>query len=139
MAKRRRKLTPEQERARDERRARLRVLCKQIAGMSEQERARLAERAPVLTVEGHALSLHNTCMVAMQRADATVVAGFRQWKRAGRSVRKGEHGIGIWCPKFAGKGEKSPETEPKLEGFIFGTVFDVAQTDETASAATAAT
>ena len=131
----RRKLTAEQERARDERRARLRMLCKQIAGMSEQERAHLAERASIVTIEGHGLSLHNTCMVVMQRADATIVGGFRQWKRAGRVVRKGEHGMGIWCPRFAGKDGEAAEGAPKLEGFIFGTVFDVSQTEELATAA----
>ena len=51
---------------------------------------------------------------------------FNAWKALGRSVRKGEHGLMIWCPTGR-KGEDS--TEPAEVHFIPGTVFDVSQTD----------
>jgi len=96
--------------------------------MDEGEQLRLASQMQVRNVEGHVLSGHNQCMLAFQKADCTIVAGFRQWKKAGRIVRKGEHGLGIWIPRFEKKEEG--EGEGTVEGFLFGTVFDVAQTEE---------
>jgi hypothetical protein len=123
-----RQITEAQRVASEERRARLRQIAKSIAEMPEAERAALAARISPVTVEGRTLSLHNACMVAMQSPSATVLGGFQQWKQAGRQVRKGEHGIGIWIPRFEGK---AAEDAGELAGFIFGTVFDVSQTDET--------
>lgn len=119
-------LTPEQLAASAERKARLRSICKTIADMPEGERLALAGRMNPITVEGRQLSLHNTLMVAMQNPSATVVGGSHQWRQAGRQVRKGEHGIGIWVPKFAGK---TADESGELDGFLFGTVFDISQTE----------
>jgi hypothetical protein len=38
----------------------------------------------------HAYSLANQLLIAMQKPDATHVAGFRAWLRLGYCVRKGE-------------------------------------------------
>src|SRR5438067_704493 len=46
----------------------------------------------------HRYSFGNSVLIAMQRPDATQVAGFHTWKELGRSVRKGEHGIRILAP-----------------------------------------
>jgi DNA primase len=43
-------------------------------------------------------SLHNTILIAMQRPDATRVAGYRAWQKLGRQVRRGEKGIAILAP-----------------------------------------
>jgi antirestriction protein ArdC len=104
--------------------------------MPEGERAALAAKVVgVVTVEGHALSLHNVLLIAMQCPTATIVGGFRQWIKAGRAVRKGEHGISIWVPvKPKGETEQgaAPAADPKGGDtrFIAGYVFDVSQTDE---------
>ncbi|MFL5911769.1 MAG: ArdC family protein [Gaiellaceae bacterium] len=37
-------------------------------------------------------------LIAMQRPDATRVAGFRAWLKLNRCVRKGEKGIRIFAP-----------------------------------------
>ena len=47
----------------------------------------------------HNYSLNNTLLIAMQRPDATLVAGYRAWQKDhGRTVRKGERGIKILAP-----------------------------------------
>ena len=128
--KKRRELTEEQKAKAAERKAKLREICTQIRAMEDGERARLASRMQVRSVTGATLSPHNQSMIAMQKADATIVGGFRQWLRESRAVRKGEHGLGILIPRFEkGEGGDGPGS---LNGFLYGTVFDVSQTDATA-------
>jgi len=38
----------------------------------------------------HNYSAHNQLLIFTQRADASLVAGYRAWQRLGRQVRKGE-------------------------------------------------
>src|SRR3990167_7978100 len=133
----RRSPTPEQKQAAHERRQRFHAMAKTIADMPEAQRNDLAARMLCLsTVEGRALSFHNTCMIAYQNPGATMVGGFRQWIKAGRAVRKGEHGLMIWVPIIPS--EEAAEADPKTADdtrFIVGTVFDVAQTQETVGVA----
>ena len=76
-----RQLTEEQKAKTEERRAKFRVIMKQIAGMSETERTELASRISTVTVEGRQLSVHNMCLLASQCPTATIVGGFNQWKK----------------------------------------------------------
>jgi antirestriction protein ArdC len=79
----------------------------------------------------HEYSLHNTILIAMQRPDATQVAGYRKWQRLGRQVRRGERAIRILAPrriKVADQ-EGSGEESYRLAGFIGVSVFDVSQTE----------
>src|SRR6266566_4498317 len=47
----------------------------------------------------HRYSLQNTLLIALQRPDASNVAGYRAWQdKFGRNVRKGEKGIRILAP-----------------------------------------
>ena len=86
----------------------------------------------------------NVLLIAVQRPDATQVAGIRTWNSLGRRVNKGEHGIAILAPcvyrteeETASKGDdKVPEPAgdgpmPRREvrGFRVVHVFDVSQTD----------
>ena len=129
------KPTEEQSARAAERRARMRQLAKTISAMSTEERAALIARvcpAGVVTIEGRPLSIFNACMVLSQSATATVLGGFQQWRKAGRCVRKGEHGIAIWAP--IGKGSDGEakdvaEDDQKRPRFLLVTMFDVAQTD----------
>lgn len=125
----------EKEQARQARRAKFRELAKTIADMSEGERAKLAERCLVTTVEGHTLSPNNQMLVALQMENATLVGGFRQWRAHGRAVKKGEHGIMIWIPK-TGKTKEQDDAEGANDkpNFLMGYVFDVAQTMEVQNA-----
>lgn len=135
-----REATPEQKAKAAERKATMRALAANIAKMNDAQRAELAARCPVVTIEGRALSPFNQCMIAHQRPSATVVGGFRQWLKAGRSVRKGEHGAGIWVPistRPDGSETQAPENPDAITteagarcNFTVGTVFDVSQTEE---------
>lgn len=83
----------------------------------------------------HDYSFRNQLLIAMQRPDATRVAGFQAWKKLGRFVKKGEKGIVIVAPIVGKKREDAqPIQDAKQEGRgIFGFrgvhVFDLAQTD----------
>ena len=71
----------------------------------------------------HNYSLGNTILIALQRPDATLVAGYTAWKtQFGRQVQKGETGIRILAPTPYKK---------KVEEVAFKVVnvFDVSQTD----------
>jgi hypothetical protein len=46
----------------------------------------------------HSYSLANQSLIAMQKPEATRVAGFRAWLKLGYCVRKGETALRIWCP-----------------------------------------
>ena len=49
----------------------------------------------------HNYSFNNTILIAMQRPDASLVAGFNAWKNNfHRNVKKGEKGIKILSEKY---------------------------------------
>lgn len=74
-------------------------------------------------------SFHNTLLIAMQRPDATHVAGYRTWQRLGRQVRRGEKGIAIFAPMtYKPKDSDGQETEAARTFFRVVHVFDVSQT-----------
>ncbi len=81
----------------------------------------------------HRYSFGNQMLIAMQRPDATYVAGFHKWLELHRYVRKGEHGISILAPMIAKRnpkaGEETDESGPQLVGFKAVYVFDLSQTD----------
>ena len=98
----------------------------------------------------HNYSFNNTMLIAMQKPDATLVAGFKAWqKNFDRHVKKGEKGIRILAPApykikeerdkidpvtqellldKDGKPQKE-EVEITIPAFRAVSVFDVAQTD----------
>lgn len=98
----------------------------------------------------HNYSLGNTILIAMQKPDATLVAGYTAWKNQfGRQVQKGEQGIRILAPTpykkkmkvdivdpSTGQARINPDgtkqTEQKeimVPAFKVVSVFDVSQTD----------
>ena len=98
----------------------------------------------------HNYSFNNTILITMQNPDATLVAGFKAWKKNfQRHVKKGEKGIRILAPapyKLKEEQEKlDPETreimldeqgkpimeevEITIPAFRAVSVFDVAQTE----------
>ena len=98
----------------------------------------------------HNYSFNNTLLIAMQRPDATLVAGYNTWKnKFNRYVKKGEKGIQIIAPapvkereerekidKDTGLTVLNESGEPEIEvvervipRFRVTTVFDYAQTD----------
>src|SRR5260370_26915312 len=79
----------------------------------------------------HNDSFGNQMLIAMQRPEATHVAGFRAWTRFNRYVKKGEHGIMILAPLVGRRrGGEIEETEAsRVFGFKAAYVFDISQTD----------
>lgn len=98
----------------------------------------------------HNYSFNNTLLIAMQKPDATLVAGFNAWKNNfGRNVNKGEKGIQIFAPApYKIKKEeikRDPDTdlpildkdgkpiveevERVIPNFKVVSVFDVSQTN----------
>ena len=96
----------------------------------------------------HRYSFNNTLLIAMQRPDATLVTGYRNWQSMGRQVKKGEKGITILAPApikrkreqeildqnnkplLDGNGKpKTEEVEVIIPRFKPTTVFDISQTD----------
>ncbi len=76
-------------------------------------------------------SAHNCMLIAMQRPDATRVAGYRAWQAMGRQVVKGTKGIAILCPApIKGKTDAGDDAVIALR-FRTGYVFDAADTDGT--------
>ena len=110
----------------------LAAYAEKIAAMPEADRAALAQTMPIVTIEGHPLSLRNNILCVLQSpAPVTIVGGFRQWLGAGRCVRKGEKALYILYPCA----KKSEETSEKSEVFFReAAIFDVSQTDVKAAA-----
>ena len=98
----------------------------------------------------HNYSFNNTLLIAMQKPDASLVAGFSSWKNIfGRNVMKGEKGIKIIAPSpftvkqevektdpqtgkpAIGKDGKpvTEEKEIKVPAYKVVSVFDVSQTE----------
>lgn len=92
----------------------------------------------------HHYSFGNCMLIALQRPEATQVAGFRRWKQLGRYVKPGEKGIAILAPiarRIPSDGEEATNEDAKpdeesptkpsrrVSGFKVAYVFDVSQTD----------
>jgi hypothetical protein len=112
----------------------MREIAGRVAKLSDAERAELAARAPVTTCEGHALSTYNQVFLAYQSAmSLTLVAGFRQWLKAGRAVKQGQHAAGyIYVPMLSKSkaGDRETTKDPDDLRFRLVPVFDVTQTQE---------
>lgn len=85
-------------------------------------------------------SFANTMLIYLQCPNATMVAGYREWQKMGRYVKKGQKGIQILAPRIIKKTKKqiveTEEGEQEIEveehvavGFFPVYVFDVSQTD----------
>lgn len=78
----------------------------------------------------HDYSFGNAVLILRQFPGATRVAGFRTWKKLGRSVRKGEKAIWILAPVRYNKEETACEEDTVVvRGFKAVPVFDVSQTE----------
>lgn len=79
----------------------------------------------------HAYSLNNIMLIAAQKEDASLVAGFRQWQQRGRQVRAGEKSIKIfgYATRKVTDAETGEETDETRAYFPIRCVFDISQTD----------
>jgi antirestriction protein ArdC len=78
----------------------------------------------------HRYSFRNLLLILQQNPNASRVAGFHDWLKHSRCVRKGEKGIAILAPMKWQKHDKNTgETTSGIGGFRVVYVFDIAQTD----------
>jgi hypothetical protein len=126
----RREPTEEQRARAHERREKIRKLATVVSAMTDEQRLQMAQRHGIRTIEGHELSVFNHCLLLTQSDSVSVVGGFRQWKRAGRIVTKGQHGLAIWCPIKPKDKPDAGELNDSKTRFMLGTVFDVTQTQK---------
>lgn len=80
----------------------------------------------------HKYSWNNCLLIALQRPNASHVAGFHSWRKLGRHVRRGAKGIAILAPMVVKKRNDDTESEDeqtRLFGFRTAYVFDVADTE----------
>jgi hypothetical protein len=79
--------------------------------------------------EGHVLTPRNQCLIYFQNTQAlklSVVAGYRQWQKYQRQVKKGSTGFVITVPSK----NQSSNDEDENVFFLHKTVYDISQTEE---------
>jgi hypothetical protein len=96
--------------------------------------AEFADNFPISNPEGHMLSGKNISFLKFQAGEKinfTVVAGYRQWLKFDRQVRKGQHGFWIFIPamiKTKVEENGSSRTVEEFDRFLMAKVFDISQT-----------
>lgn len=129
--------TEEQKAAAKERRAQIAKMMGTIKAMPEEQRILLAARFGIRNAEGRELSVYNQCLLIAQNDKVTVVGGFSQWKKLGRSVKKGSRALAIWVPcsrkaDSSGSAIVPHGVDPSdldESFFVLGNVFDISQTE----------
>lgn len=90
----------------------------------------LGESNPVIPSNlERSYSLQNCLMILFQKPNATNVAGFHDWKKAGRAVRKGAKGAAILVPL----GTRVDDDGMEKPFFSWRYVFDISDTEELTS------
>jgi hypothetical protein len=120
--------------------------------LTEDERAARAARLDLLAIAANdleqnkaadidlallVLSKYSRRNVAMIYAQALergrdlpqAVAGFHEWRAAGRIVRKGSQGYAIFAPVMKRDKAAGQDSDPKRVGYAVRYVFDVLDTD----------
>lgn len=77
----------------------------------------------------HQYSPSNVFLILLSRPNAARVAGYNQWLKLGRNVKKGEHAIVILAPLLHKELDVDGKETTHLRGFKSVRVFDVAQTE----------
>ena len=109
-------------------RDKMRGFVNKVGSLTPEQRSELAQRMPITTCEGHSLTAFNQVFLSMQTdIPLTVIAGFRQWKKANRQVSQGQHAAGyIYVPMGS---KKDDELTDEDIHFRLVPVFDVSQTE----------
>jgi hypothetical protein len=112
----------------DEKKNKIKQLRTFLSSMNESQRQALVSKYGFISVEGHSYSLVNQCLIAFQCPTATVLGGYQQFRKAGRQVKQGEHGITIFFPSVR-KSDDDIESDDQVR-FYCATIFDISQTYE---------
>ena len=115
----------------EEKKERIKQLVKKLAEFSDEQRELIAQKFGIRNPEGHLLSGRNMMLLYLQAEDKplSIVAGFQQWKKYNRFVKKGERGYLIAVPANIKKSEAEHDADDP-EYFIYKSVFDISQTTE---------
>ena len=111
-----------------EKKERIKAIRARLATLTEDDKQALISRGLITNIDGHVLSIPNTILLYIQAngTTPTVIGGYRQWKAAGRQVKRGEHGSMIWFPV----GDKTEDGDVlDAVSFYTTTVFDISQTE----------
>jgi hypothetical protein len=117
----------------DEKKDKISKIIKQLADLPTEKREELSSRLGIINPEGHLLTPRNQCLIYFQNIDnisISVVAGYKQWQKFQRQVKKGSHGFLIAVPSGQPKQEEEESGEVY---FFYKTVFDISQTEELTS------
>lgn len=113
-----------------EKKDRISYLRTELGKLTPDKQQDIATKFGIVTIEGHVLSVFNQCFLYFQSGEMerppSVVGGFRQWLKAGRCVKLGQHGMIIWVPSSK-KDDNGLVTDTN---FFTATVFDISQTKE---------
>lgn len=77
----------------------------------------------------HEYSANNIFLIMLSRPDATRVAGYNQWLKLGRHVKRAERGIQILAPLVHKNVDENGIESTHLYGFKVTHVFDFSQTE----------
>ena len=115
----------------DDKKQKISKIIKQLADLPAERREELSSRLGIINPEGHLLTPRNQCLIYFQNIDnisISVVAGYKQWQKFQRQVKKGSHGFLIAVP--SGQTKQEGDEEPGDVYFFYKTVFDISQTEE---------
>jgi len=104
---------------------------KRLVQVSSELMERLGAGVPVAKLSNTAepYSARNSLLIRLDKQEASLCGGFHEWKKAGRTVKKGEKGIQILIPLVLKKDKEDPNSET-FTRFRVGYVFDISQTEE---------
>ena len=94
-----------------------RKIIKQLADLPAEKREELSAKLGIINPEGHMLTPRNQCLIYFQNVDSisiSVVAGYKQWQKFQRQVKKGSHGFLIAVPS----GGRKKKRMKKMKMFI---------------------
>ena len=126
----------------DEKKSRVKELMNKLSQFSDDQRQLLAEKLGITNPEGHILTMRNQALLYFQAEGLplSVVAGYKQWQKYGRTVRRGERGYLIAVPSsvkqsnavFPINGNEATQIDADDSDifFLWKAVFDISQTEE---------
>lgn len=106
----------------------MRGFVNSVAALTPEQKQELSRHMSITTCEGHSLSPFNECFLSFQTPiRLTIIGGFRQWKKSGRTVCPGQHAAGyIYVPIGTRKDDELTEEDIH---FRLVPVFDISQTE----------
>lgn len=117
--------------------AKKRELAAYLRTLSPEQRQQIAAQYGIFNATtGSQYSPANQCLMVNQLDSVTQVAGFHQWKQAGRQVMKGQSGLMILHPCHPKKadpalsdGQEGPSEAAGRVFFRVAYVWDISQTE----------